>query len=152
MISPRSHARLVVAGLSWIGSASCTGQVEPIAEYVRPAHEATITRPATAANIQKPTLDTGQVAEGREIAVRECSACHALDAGSTSPRPAAPPLKTVLWRYDEDALATHLIEGIRVGHADMPLFDFNVIGADALLAYLRSIRSPKSAPGSILPE
>jgi hypothetical protein len=30
---------------------------------------------------------------------------------------------------------------MRVGHNEMPLFNFDVRGADALIAYLRSIRS-----------
>jgi mono/diheme cytochrome c family protein len=137
----RTHWLTFIAGLSMAVAASCTGQVRPILEGVSASREATTTSPAI--DTQTPEADPGQIAAGREIAVRECSACHALDADSTSPRPAAPPLKAVLWRYDEDALATHLIEGIRVGHADMPLFDFNVIGADALIAYLRSIRAPR---------
>jgi mono/diheme cytochrome c family protein len=143
MIARGTHWLLVMAGLSLIGAASCTRQIAPMAEGASAPHEATIARPAAAVQDPKPQLDPGQIAEGRGIAVRQCSACHALDTGTTSPRPGAPPLKSVLWRYDEDALATHLIEGVRVGHADMPLFDFNVIGADALIAYLRSIRAPR---------
>ena len=143
MIGPRMHWLVLGIGLSLAGAAACTGQVGPIAEGIGAPREATIARTGATVDSQRPESDPGQIAEGRGMAVRQCSACHALDAGSTSPRPEAPPLKTVLWRYDEDALATHLIEGIRVGHADMPLFDFNVIGADALIAYLRSIRAPR---------
>ena len=86
-------------------------------------------------------MDAGQITAGRQLAVRNCSACHALDANSNSPNSEAPPLKSALWRFNEDTLATHLIEAIRVGHDDMPIFDFDVIGADALIAYLKSIRS-----------
>ena len=143
MIGLRMHVLLFMAGLSLAGAASCARQVAPTAEGPSAPREAVIATPNAAIEVQTPQLDRGQIAEGRGIAVRECSACHALDAGSTSPRPGAPPLKTVLWRYDEDALATHLIEAIRVGHSGMPLFDFNVIGADALIAYLRSIRTPR---------
>ena len=77
------------------------------------------------------------VADGRAIAERECAGCHALDQSTTSPRDGAPPMRDMLARYQADALANNLIEGIRVGHQDMPEFDFDVRTADALIAYLR---------------
>ena len=81
------------------------------------------------------------VADGRAIAERECAGCHALDQSTTSPRPGAPPMREMLGRYNADALANDLIAGIRVGHQDMPEFDLDVRTADALLAYLRSLRA-----------
>ena len=48
-------------------------------------------------------------------------------------------MNTLLSRYDADTLADDLIAGKWVGHADMPLFDFNVIAADSLVAYLETI-------------
>lgn len=78
-------------------------------------------------------------ATGRDVAVRECASCHAIDQEMISPRPGAPPMRTLLSRYDPDMLANDLIEGIRVGHDDMPFFDFNIAAADALIAYLKSI-------------
>lgn len=41
--------------------------------------------------------------------------------------------------YPEHELARRFIEGVKVGHEDMPTFDFNVLAADALVAYLRSL-------------
>ncbi len=59
-----------------------------------------------------------------------------------SPLAGAPPLSQVLDGYEDDeVLAYRFIEGMRVGHNEMPLFNFDVRGADALIAYLRSIRS-----------
>jgi mono/diheme cytochrome c family protein len=81
-----------------------------------------------------------QIADGRAIAQRECATCHALDRSAVSPRADAPPMRDLLARYDKDVLANDLIEGIKLGHQDMPQFDFNVIAADALVAYLRSIQ------------
>lgn len=78
-------------------------------------------------------------AAGRDIAVRECSSCHAIDQEMSSPRKDAPPMRTLLSRYDPEMLAEDLIDGIRVGHDDMPHFDFNVTAADSLIAYLKSI-------------
>jgi mono/diheme cytochrome c family protein len=95
--------------------------------------------------VASPSADTvesqAQVADGRAIAERECATCHALDKASASPRADAPPMRELLARYDKDALANDLIEGIKLGHQDMPQFDFNVIAADSLVAYLRSIQS-----------
>jgi mono/diheme cytochrome c family protein len=82
----------------------------------------------------------GQIADGRAVAERECATCHALDQSTASPRADAPPMRDLLARYEKDALANDLIEGIKLGHQDMPQFDFNVIAADALIAYLKSIQ------------
>ncbi len=83
-----------------------------------------------------------QLAEdGRAIAERQCASCHAIGATGDSPRAGAAPLRDILALYDEDMLTTDLIEGIRVGHEEMPIFDFNVTSADALIAYLRSIEN-----------
>ncbi|MDP3739234.1 MAG: cytochrome c [Hyphomonadaceae bacterium] len=82
---------------------------------------------------------------GRQIAEQSCASCHAIGGQTRSPHPDAPPMNTLLSRYDPNTLADDLIAGIRVGHDDMPLFDFNVIAADSLIAYLESI-SPKVDP------
>ncbi len=91
-----------------------------------------------------PELDPDIVAQGREIAERDCAGCHALDAGEESPHVDAPPMTDLLARYDADALAEDLIEGIKLGHEDMPQFDFDVIAADALIAYLGSVQLEQS--------
>jgi mono/diheme cytochrome c family protein len=80
------------------------------------------------------------VADGKRIAQAQCASCHATDSTSSrSPNPAAPPLRDVLALYEADNLAYRFIEGMRVGHDDMPRFDFDVRAADALLAYIASI-------------
>jgi mono/diheme cytochrome c family protein len=94
---------------------------------------------ATAPADQAWDDDDGQVETGRMVAVEQCSSCHAIDQDLMSPRPGAPPMSTLLARYDPEMLANDLIEGIRVGHDDMPHFDFNIIATDALIAYLKSI-------------
>ncbi len=84
--------------------------------------------------------DASLIADGRTVAEANCARCHALDDQTASPNAAAPPMKELLGRYDADMLANDLIEGIRVGHDDMPEFDLPVAAADALVAYLTSIR------------
>lgn len=46
----------------------------------------------------------------------------------------------MLERYNADMLANDLIDGIRVGHDEMPEFALQVSEADALVAYLKSLR------------
>lgn len=78
-------------------------------------------------------------ADGRDIAEAQCAACHAIGAYGESPDPRAPAFRTVLSRYRAEVLEQELINGIRVSHP-MPEFQFNPQGADALIAYLRSIQ------------
>lgn len=88
----------------------------------------------------------GAVAEGRQIAVINCSTCHAVDNEMASPNPNAPPLLSILMRYDSERLAEDFVEGVRVGHDEMPHFTFTVREADALVTYLKAIeRTPRAA-------
>jgi mono/diheme cytochrome c family protein len=84
-------------------------------------------------------IELDQIRAGKIIAERECAACHAVDAYANSKNPAAPPLRDVLAVNDPEFLAYRLIDAMRIGHDDMPLFDFNVRAADALIAYIKSI-------------
>ena len=86
--------------------------------------------------------DPEVLANGQRIASEQCAACHAIDRTSPSPRADAPPLRTVLAIYDTDNLAYRFVEGMRVGHDDMPLFDFDIQTTDDLLAYIASISGP----------
>lgn len=126
-------------------SAACANQQSVSTDLIRAAQEGDSaiagSGGARRANSDAAADIAGQIATGREIAIRDCFACHAIDAGSVSPNPDAPPLNGALSRFKEDALANHLIEAIRIGHGAMPLFDLDVIAADALIAYLRSIGS-----------
>jgi mono/diheme cytochrome c family protein len=86
------------------------------------------------------------VEDGRAIAEAQCAGCHAVGAFGASPRPDAPPFRTILTRYRADVLEEELDNGIKLGHPDMPRFQLNPQGASALLAYLRSIQAPPAAP------
>ena len=89
--------------------------------------------------VRSGAADPELVADGRRIAERECASCHAVDQGSPSPPQGAPPLRDLLALNDPDRLAYRLIDVVRMGHDDMPVFDFDVRSADALIAYLGSI-------------
>lgn len=94
------------------------------------------TGPASADKVDMSSYD---VEIGRDVVRGSCASCHAIDQDMISPREGAPPMRTLLERYDSEMLAEDLIEGVRVGHDDMPFFDFDVRSADALIAYLKSI-------------
>ena len=80
------------------------------------------------------------IESGRDIVEAQCISCHAIGLRDTSPRPDAPPLRTVLASYPPDVLAEDFREQVHVGHPDMPDFDFGPIGTDHVLAYLISIQ------------
>lgn len=83
--------------------------------------------------------DPAQIAAGRQIAEQECAQCHAIARTGASPNAEAPPLRNVLAVNDAESLAYRFIEAMRVGHDEMPLFDFDVQAADALIAYIATI-------------
>lgn len=89
-------------------------------------------------------LDPEQVQAGQRIAERECASCHSVDRTSISPNRSAPPLREVLAMNDSEFLAYRFIEAMRITHDKMPLFDFDVRSADALIAYIQSINATRN--------
>jgi mono/diheme cytochrome c family protein len=97
---------------------------------------------ACAAQPAPPTAPTETLAsDGRAIAEAQCAGCHAIGEYGASPVPEAPAFRTILTRYRADVLEEEMVQGIQVNHR-MPDFQFNPQGADALIAYLRSIQQP----------
>lgn len=76
---------------------------------------------------------------GRAIAERECARCHAVGPTGQSPHAKAPPFRELPKRYPVEHLAEALVEGIVVGHGDMPEFLFDPDDVDAILAYVASL-------------
>lgn len=92
----------------------------------------------------------GQIGEGRAIAERLCSGCHAVGPDGESAEAAAPPFRTLGQRWPIEYLAEALAEGIVVGHeadVQMPEFRFEPSEIDALLAYLESVQSDDAVSG-----
>ncbi|MBD3768985.1 MAG: hypothetical protein IE925_02480 [Rhodobacterales bacterium] len=81
---------------------------------------------------------------GRQIASSQCADCHGLDK-EDSRRPEAPALRHVLADYDGDALAEDFRDGLKVGHPEMPQFQFGPKSTDLLLSYLISIQEADPA-------
>ncbi len=79
------------------------------------------------------------IARGREIAESYCGRCHNIGRTGDSPRPTAPPFRTLADRYPVEQLAEALAEGIVTGHPDMPEFTFEPDDIGALLAFLEDL-------------
>jgi mono/diheme cytochrome c family protein len=89
--------------------------------------------------VDEPAQTAALVRDGRDIAEAQCAACHAIGDYGESPMAGAPEFRTLFAGYRADVLEEELIQGIQVTH-QMPDFQFNPQGADALMAYLRSLQ------------
>lgn len=77
---------------------------------------------------------------GRRLVAEHCSGCHSIDAEGDSPNPAAPPLRTLAYRYPDEALTKAFEDGLLTAHPQMPHFKFSQSELKAILAYLHSIQ------------
>ncbi len=94
---------------------------------------------ACASADETPVTET-RAQRGQIIAATECATCHSIGPSGASPLEGAPPLRTVLASYNTATLEMDLMDGMRVGHADMPRFTFDPRTVDALIVYLQSIQ------------
>lgn len=83
------------------------------------------------------------VERGRSLAETHCATCHAIGKRGQSSNPKAPRFATLAQRYPLDNLSEAFSEGILVGHGPMPEFEFEPDQIDGLIAYLKSIQSPR---------
>lgn len=88
-----------------------------------------------------PAMSDDLIQFGREIARVNCASCHAISTDDESQHPQAPPLRELSGRYPLDALEEAFVQGIYVGHPDMPEFEATVAQVNALLAYLDTIQN-----------
>lgn len=89
-------------------------------------------------------VSTLEIERGRAYAQRHCATCHAIGPMGSSPYAPAPPFRTLHERYDVEALAEALAEGMIVGHGgarQMPQFVLSPAEIDDLLAYLKSLET-----------
>ena len=110
-------------------------------------------RPALIAGVVAGLMLTGvstaaaPVDPGQRIAEQKCSACHAIGESDSSTNSNAPALRTLHTRYPIDGLRQAFLEGMEVGHRDMPRFVLAPQEVTDLLAYLRSL-DPCGKPSS----
>ena len=95
---------------------------------------------SAAAAAQPGTADRGRV-----LVSRNCSGCHAIGATGTSPNPASPRFRDLHRRYPVDSLAEALVEGILIGHPQMPEFRFTPAEVSDIIVYLKSIQTNQGA-------
>jgi cytochrome c len=89
----------------------------------------------SAAAAEQPTASRGSL-----LVKRDCGGCHAVGTTGASPLPAAPPLRELNRRYEPEALAESLAEGIVTGHPAMPAFRFGARDIRAIILYLDAIQ------------
>jgi cytochrome c len=80
--------------------------------------------------------------QGRALAERMCSECHAIGQSGQSPHAGAPAFRALDRRLDIDTFMERLREGLMIGHPDMPTFRFARDDARSFVLYLRSIQAP----------
>lgn len=76
---------------------------------------------------------------GRDLVEANCSRCHAIDTADSSQHPAAPAFRDLHERYPLDALEEAFVEGIYVGHPDMPEFIATPQQTEAIIDYIQSL-------------
>jgi len=96
---------------------------------------------AGAAVAAEPIQPDASVARGRVLVERNCGMCHAVGRAGSSPNPAAPAFRDLNRRYDPDALAEALAEGIITRHPAMPEFVFPPEQVNDIIRYLKSIQT-----------
>ncbi|MEZ5957527.1 MAG: cytochrome c [Hyphomonadaceae bacterium] len=119
-----SMAMMVIIGAAFVLSACATGEQSA---------------PRSAAP------DAARVERGHQIAVSNCSSCHAIGSSGESRHPMAPPFRHLSQNYSVNQLEEAFAEGVLVGHPDMPEFTLAPEDIDALLSYLQSVQERQGA-------
>lgn len=77
---------------------------------------------------------------GRQLAVARCGGCHAVDRVGDSPNPRSPPFRDLGARFPFDGLREALVQGMIVGHPQMPVIHLTQVESGDLTAYLRTLQ------------
>ncbi len=80
------------------------------------------------------------LARGGSLADSLCADCHATTTTGESPRPEAPPFRTLLNKFDANNLSRNLKAGVAMAHPDSPRVHLTDRSAEDLVAYLETIR------------
>jgi mono/diheme cytochrome c family protein len=76
---------------------------------------------------------------GLNLAMANCSRCHAVDKLSPSPLALAPPFRDLHLRYPVENLAEALGEGIVTGHQNMPEFRLDPGQVSDFIDFLKAL-------------
>ena len=77
---------------------------------------------------------------GRELAMARCSRCHAVDRTGDSPNPRSPRFRDLGARFPFGGLREALMQGMIVGHPEMPIMHLNEMQSGDLIAYMRALQ------------
>ena len=80
------------------------------------------------------------VAEGRRLSEINCTRCHNIEAEGESPITDAPPFREISLNYDTMELIDGFMEGLAVRHPLMPDWEVTEPQAEALTAFIVSLR------------
>jgi len=80
---------------------------------------------------------------GRELAMARCARCHAVGRTGDSTNPRSPRFRDLGARFPFDGLRDALVQGMIVGHPEMPIQHLTAVESGDLVAYLRSLQMPR---------
>jgi len=80
---------------------------------------------------------------GRQLAITRCGRCHAVGRTDDSPNPRTPRFRDLGARFPFDGLRDALVQGMIVGHPEMPIQHLTAVESGDLVAYLRSLQKPR---------
>ena len=83
---------------------------------------------------------------GRQLAITRCSRCHAVGRTGDSPNPRAPRFRDLGSRFPFDGLREALMQGMIVGHPEMPIVHLSAVESGDLTAYMRSLQRRGAQP------
>ena len=88
---------------------------------------------------------------GKTLVVTNCSKCHATGLTGKSPLPAAPPFREVALNYTPEELVDGFMEGLAVRHEAMPEWQMSLDQAQAIAAYVLSLKPSPDAKAADSP-
>ena len=88
------------------------------------------------------------LAYGKSLVEANCAGCHAVGATGESRHAEAPAFRTLMERYPIDALEESFVEGITVGHPDMPEFIASPEQIAAIIDYIGSLDPNRARKGN----
>jgi mono/diheme cytochrome c family protein len=84
--------------------------------------------------------DDVSLSAGRQLATVRCGRCHAVNRTGDSPNPRSPRFRDLGPRFPFDGLREALMQGMIVGHPEMPIQHLTPMESGDLVAYLQSLQ------------
>jgi mono/diheme cytochrome c family protein len=88
---------------------------------------------------------------GRQLAVSRCGRCHAVYPTGDSPNPRSPRFRDLGADFPFDGLRVALVQGMIVGHPEMPIQHLTEVESGDLIAYVKSLQKRRGPRPRTLP-